>query len=125
MQSIILITPEPIKQKFIENFDPQSIRIGTVNNRQISARAQEHKAADLLFLENRYYIATEYMSWFLPCWHQLEENQQRILQEMYMVEKQRTGALVRLQRELSYSESQIGRLKKKAVNNLAFLLYGK
>jgi len=77
-------------------------------------------------IEERYNCAVEYMRWFLPAWCALSEVERIILSEFYQSENISRNVLIsNLSCELFIERAQIYRLKDKAVEHLALLLYGR
>jgi len=72
----------------------------------------------------RYDTALKYMKWFLPAWNRLKEQDRDILKEFYMSGDLRSGATVRLQHKLNYSDRQIDRLRASALKELILRLLG-
>ena len=68
---------------------------------------------------------TEFLNWFEPAWLSLSEETQSILKEFYMAGNLKSGAGVRLQFKLNYSERQLHRIKEKAISELSKMLFGK
>ena len=75
-------------------------------------------------VEKRYMDAVEYMEWFSPAWESLSEQDKKILSEFYMGENRRSGASVRLQHALNYSDRHLDRLRANALDELSNLLLG-
>ena len=123
MKTVIEITPEYVKTR--EFCAENDLDYPVKHEQKEDSVDDESDNDDIRLLTSRYEMALDYMNWFLPCWNRLSEAHQKILEELYMLDKQRTGALVRLQNELNYSERHIGRMKNKAVEELGCLLYGK
>lgn len=67
----------------------------------------------------------EFLDWFEPGWHSLEDEERLILKEFYMTGNLKSGAGVRLQFKLNYSERQLHRIRGKAVAELSLILFGK
>lgn len=76
-------------------------------------------------LVERYRHAMEYMAWFQPAWDTLTEIERDILMEFYMGDKMRNGAVLRLAERLCYGTAQIDRMRRKALNRLTVMLFGK
>ena len=128
MKDIIEITPAEIKETYEKMVSPCSSRI-TGMPRVKNFRAGEDavvKSIDKLdVMQERYHQAAEYMAWFEPAWESLSNDEQLILDEFYNSGDLHSGACVRLQHRLLYSERQIHRKKDKAINRLSHMLFGK
>lgn len=93
-------------------------------------KAFENKVVSTLHLidvvEERYLHALEYMTWFLPAWEALSEENRYILSEFFFDDSiSRAEAVERIGNRLGYEKTAIYTRKDKAVDNLAFLLYGR
>lgn len=119
MKIIINTTPEKIKETDERTMDADSIEFERSTQEKIQI---QNIKGDLV--KKRYKNAMEYMEWFLPVWDSLKKQDQRVLHEFYMSENLRSGASVRLQHELNYSERHIDRLRSNALDELAYLLLG-
>jgi len=122
MKNIIESTPERIKHgdknlAYSELAMPFSQKI-----RADAGIASSIQNVD--FIKERYSGAKDYMEWFLPAWNNLKAQDQTILREFYMNESKRSGASVRLQFKLNYSERQIDRLRAEALETFSTLLLG-
>jgi hypothetical protein len=102
MKDIISITPEETKETYT---------------------LIEDKETDDPVLK-RYDVALKYMKWFLPAWNRLKEQDRNILKEFYMSGDLKSGATVRLQHKLNYSDRQIDRLRASALKELILRLLG-
>jgi hypothetical protein len=102
MKDIISITPEETKETYT---------------------LIEDKGTDDPVIK-RYDVALKYMKWFLPAWNRLKEQDRDILKEFYMSGDLRSGATVRLQHKLNYSDRQIDRLRASALKELILRLLG-
>ena len=67
----------------------------------------------------------EFLHWFEPAWESISQEEQLILKEFYMGENLKSGAGIKLQFKIPYSERQLHRLKDRAVADLSVLLFGK
>jgi hypothetical protein len=76
-------------------------------------------------IDERYRCAVDYMNWFIPAWSTLNEAEQIVLSEFYRHDNiSRSILLSNLSSELFLERSQIYRIKDKAIERLALLLYG-
>jgi hypothetical protein len=128
MRSVINITPQDIKELYDRMVSTRSPQLsGMPHARNPHAKEDELvKSLDKLdIMQERYRQAIEYMAWFEPSWGSLTDNEQLIIQEFYMNGSLKSGANARLQQKLDYSESQIDKLRSKALIRLSFLLFGK
>ena len=107
-QRILQTTPVEVKQTFYEL------------NPYIKENIENKK--DIIYA--RYAQSLEYILWFLPAWEALSETEQTILSEYYLSGNKKSGAGIKLQYLLNYSDRQIERLREKAVFHLSFLLFG-
>ena len=127
MKSIMNSAPEDLKETYYKMFKPNSVNLSSAP-KQHNPQATEDKIVSFIdkldILQERYVQAVEYMRWFAPAWEMLSENEKCILREYYMNANQRSGANYRLQNKLTYSQPQIERLRKKALNHLAVTLFG-
>ena len=122
MKHIIETTPETIKT---DGENPAQSKFETLTSSKISANTKVVKSIENIdFIKNRYRNAAEYMEWFLPAWDSLKEQDKKILREFYMNESKRSGASIRLQFDLNYSERQIDRLRAEALETFSTLLLG-
>lgn len=84
------------------------------------------KSLDTLdVIQERYRQAVEYMSWFEPAWATLTDTEQVVLREFYMGDNLRSGAAIRLQERLNFSERQVHRIRAQALKRMSHLLFGK
>lgn len=93
-------------------------------------KAFENRVVSTLHLinvvEERYLHALEYMTWFLPAWEALSEEDRYILSEFFFDGSiSRAEVVERIGNQLGYEKTAIYTRKDKAVMNLAFLLYGR
>jgi len=116
MKTIIDITPESLKEP------KNKLNIETTG--RTSYIQDEKPTEDIGFMEKRYKNAIIYMDWFLPAWNRLKKQDQNILREFYMNEDSGSGASIRLQHALNYSERHIDRLRIDALESFSFLLLG-
>lgn len=128
MREIINITPQETKELYDRMFSPGS-RTMTGLPASWNPQAGEERMINCLdtldVIQERYRQAVEYMSWFEPAWATLSDVEQLVLREFYMNDSLRSGATVRLQERLNFSERQIQRIKEKALRRLSTLLFGK
>ena len=127
MRDIINITPQDIKDLYDRMVSPRSGKMSHTPRAYNPGQAEEMLTASLDKLDamqERYRLAIEYMSWFEPAWGSLTDNEQTILREYYMGDKQRSGASIRIQERLNFSASQVERLRHKALTRLSVLLLG-
>ena len=90
----------------------------------------EERVADSIdaidLIKGRYRRAVEYMDWFLPAWNALDESERLILEAFYQNGNMSKNTVINgLSRELFVERTQVYRLKDKAVDRLAMLLYGR
>ena len=125
MKTIIETTPDEVKDKYdiITNPVQAMIEMSTSNSYMHKSKI-EKTIEDVDFVKQRYANAIEYMEWFLPAWTNLKDQDQVIIREYYMSGNLRSGASIRLQHELNYSERQIDRMREKALKTLTVLLFG-
>jgi len=64
-----------------------------------------------------------YLDWFEPAWCALSEEKRLILKEFYMMGNLKSGAGVRLQFKVNYSDRQIYRIKESALSELSISLF--
>jgi len=127
MRSIINNTPDEIKEVYEKMSAPHS-----ANHSNVSAAHNPKSGEDKLVeqidkldvLRDRYSTAVEYMTWFESAWGTLTDTEQIILREFYMGENLRSGASARLQSRLNYGESNIDKLRRKALSRLTLSLFG-
>jgi len=128
MRAIINNTPDEIKDVYERMTAPRSAKV-TVLPSARSNQTGADKLADqvdkLDVLRERYSTAVEYMAWFEAAWGTLTDTERTILREFYMSGNQRSGAAIRLQTVLQYSDRQVERLRSRAMSRLSVLLYGK
>jgi len=67
----------------------------------------------------------EFLEWFEPSWNALEDEEKLILKEFYMTGNLKSGAGIRLQLKLNYSERHLHRLRGDAIAKLSMMLFGK
>ena len=67
----------------------------------------------------------EYLEWFEPAWNYLDAEKRLILREFYMTGNLKSGAGIRLQFQLNYSERQLHRIRGRAIQELSMLLFAK
>jgi hypothetical protein len=126
MKAVIGATPDRIKEQCNKATASDSIsREESAVNAVTSESFRKKKAAeDIDLIKERYAKAREYMEWFLSAWTNLREQDQKILREYYMSGSIRSGASIRLQHELNYSERQIDRMRANALETFSLLLFG-
>ena len=126
MKAIIDTTPQNVKDKYdmITNPVEALSKSSVIIPMHVPKSTVKKKLGDIDFVKARYTNALEYMEWFMPAWTNLAQQDQKILREYYMSGNQRSGASVRLQYELNYSERQIDRLRASALETLSLLLLG-
>lgn len=120
-------TPQEIKDIYEHMTSPRGPKLSgmpLVNNPQAGDDMLAAHIDKLDFLRERYSQAFEYLAWFEPEWSSLTKMEQHNLSEFYITDNQKSGATYRLMNELSYSESQIERLRSNSINHLRSLLYG-
>jgi len=77
-------------------------------------------------LRERYRQAVEYMEWFQPAWMALSEEERYVLKEMFWsVEDSQTDAVYTICEKLNIERTSVYSRKKRAIDHLALLLYGK
>lgn len=64
----------------------------------------------------------EFIFWFEPSWNLLSSIEQKVLKEFYMTGNLKSGACTRLTFAFNYSERQIHRIKREALEKLAKIL---
>lgn len=74
-------------------------------------------------LRNRYKQAKEFMDWFTPAWSELTGEERFILEEFYMSEGSKAGAIGRVSEKLHVERAQVYRKKDKAIHRLTIFLY--
>lgn len=126
MRFIINNAPQEIKDVYAQMTSPRGPKLSGIpsaRNPQAGADKLAAQIDKLDILRERYSQAIEYITWFEPAWSSLTDTEQRILNEFYMRDNQKSGATYRLMDVLSYSESHIERLRSNALNHLRSLLY--
>ena len=124
MKTIITAAPERTKGKNeVEEDSVHSKQNATAIGKAPYTRA-EGPIGNIDLVEKRYMDAVEYMEWFSPAWESLKEQDKKILSEFYMGENRRSGASVRLQHALNYSDRHLDRLRASALDELGNLLLG-
>lgn len=126
MKNIIEKTPEGIKEVYNRLINPAEAALeASVNDNVYRCGSKVEKAPENIdLIKDRYDKAREYMGWFMPAWTGLTKRDQKILQEYYMTGNLRSGASIRLQHELNYSERQIDRMRASALEQFSLLLLG-
>ena len=127
MKNVVSSVPDTLKEEYSKTFKPASAQISD-SPKTHNPLATETRIINYLdkldVLQERYFQAVEYMRWFSTAWATLTDTEQNILREYYMGGNQRSGANFRLQDKLSYSEPQIERMRKRALNRLSTMLFG-
>lgn len=124
MKTIIETTPERIKKTDEKMENSAKNESGKTAHKMIPQNENEKSIVSIDLVKKRYKNAAIYMEWFLPAWNSLKKQDQKILCEFYMHEDRRSGASIRLQHALNYSERQIDRFRVGALEALALLLLG-
>jgi len=85
------------------------------------------KAIDQIdVLKERYRQALEYMDWFQPAWMALSEDERYVLEEFYWGnEESQTDAVYAVAEHFHIERTSAYTRKKRAIQHLALLLYGK
>lgn len=128
MRFIINSTPDEIKEvyeKMTAPRQPNLTGIPSVFNPKSGEDNLAEQIDKLDVLRERYSTAVEYMSWFEAAWGTLTDTERIILREFYMGSNLRSGASARLQAQLNYGESNIDKLRRKALSRLTLSLLGK
>ena len=127
MRAIIDNTPEEVKAVYETMSAPRSSVPSGLPPAFNPLSGQEKLAAEvdkLDVLRARYGAAVEYMAWFKPAWNKLDDNEQRVLEEYYMTDNQKSGAAARVECALGFCDRHIRRIKAKALVRLSALLFG-
>lgn len=128
MRAIIDNTPEKVKETYTNIININAIKINDVPQ-QSYVHYQEDKIIKSLdkidLLEERYKIALEYMKWFTPAWNSLKKDEKVILEKFYMAGNLKSGATKQLCEDLYSSSSTIDRIRRKSLEKLSLVLYGK
>jgi hypothetical protein len=128
MRSVINITPDEIKELYNRMISPRNSKITDMPKTKNNRSHEDMLAASmdkLDVMQERYRQAIEYIGWFEPAWASLTDDEQLVLKEFYMNGSQHSGACIRLQNQLSYSERQVYRIRETAMKRLSHLLFGK
>ena len=125
MKSIIDAAPARVKEQngMAVNANLPEKETETFEKSPCSQTERSIESIDLV--KKRYTEASEYMEWFFPAWDSLSEQGQKILSEFYMSDSRRSGASIRLQHALNYSDRQLDRLRSSALDELSNFLLGK
>jgi len=127
MAAIIGYTSDAVKDIHERMTAPRTAHISETPTAH-SPRSGEDKLVAQIdtinMLGERYNTATEYMTWFMPAWETLTEQERSILEEYYVAGSLRDGTRGRLANELNYSERHIDRLRGEALRRLTLLLFG-
>lgn len=85
------------------------------------------KAMDTIsVLNERYQRALEYMSWFLPAWNSLTEDERFVLQQFYLNDENRqTDNLIEICDHFHIERTSAYKKKDRALARLTLMLYGK
>lgn len=76
-------------------------------------------------LKERYRQAVQYMSWFVPAWNQLSDEEQYVLETFYKDAGESSGAVYDICERYHIERSTAYNKKNKALSHLQVLLYGK
>ena len=128
MKFIIGHTDDEIKRAYekMEGISsPQLDGMPRSHNPQASEERIVKGIEEIDVLKERYRQAVEYMSWFEPAWATLTDTEQVVLREFYMGDNLRSGAAIRLQERLNFSERQVHRIRAQALKRMSHLLFGK
>ena len=126
MDSIIKNTPDEIQN--VRNSmggvaSPKLDGLPSVHNPQVREDRLLSGIDAIDVLEEKYRNAVEYMDWFKPAWEQLSDNERYVLDLSFMenVDKpmDKIANHFRSERTAAYAR------RKRAINHLRLLLYGK
>lgn len=126
MKDIISVTPDKIKDAYDSMSSPKSPNLSGMPGGGYNPSATQDKIISQLdridSLKKRYDKAITYMSWFEPAWARLSNDEKLIVKEFYMSGNLRSGATYRLMEALHYSQRNVDRKRKKAIEHLAYML---
>ena len=126
MKDIISVTPDKIKDAYDSMSSPKSPNLSGMPGGGHNPSATQDKIISQLdridSLKKRYDKAITYMSWFEPAWARLSNDEKLIVKEFYMSGNLRSGATYRLMEALHYSQRNVDRKRKKAIEHLAYML---
>ena len=125
MRFIIDNSPDVVKELYAEMLAPSKAKLPELPAVQTSGSGCG-KLSSLIDrldkLQTRYSDAVLFMAWFEPAWLCLTDIERQVLSEFYMSGNLKSGATYRLMNDLGYCESNINRIRGKALYDLQVLL---